>query len=91
MLIETGPGRRRLYRPDDSHDPAREGARSIPEAAGLPPEYHDLLFWYRREYARRPSNSRAADPLLSLRGSGRALWSDEPTDEYVRRLREGWA
>ena len=28
------------------------------------------------------------DPLLSLSGSGRDLWSDEHADEYVRRLRE---
>jgi hypothetical protein len=32
----------------------------------------------------------AHDPLLSLAGSGIHLWSDEPADEYVRRLREGW-
>ena len=32
----------------------------------------------------------AADPLFGLRGSGRALWSDEPADTYVKRLREGW-
>lgn len=28
------------------------------------------------------------DLLLSLRGSGKALWADEHADEYVRRLRE---
>ena len=31
------------------------------------------------------------DLLLSLRGSGRALWADEHADVYVGRLREGWA
>jgi len=31
------------------------------------------------------------DPLLALRGSGRALWADEPADAYVQRLREGWS
>jgi hypothetical protein len=30
------------------------------------------------------------DPLLALRGSGKKLWADEHTDEYVKRLREGW-
>jgi TDG/mug DNA glycosylase family protein len=30
------------------------------------------------------------DPLLELRGSGAELWADESSDEYVRRLREGW-
>ena len=28
------------------------------------------------------------DPLLDLAGSGKALWSDEHADEYVRRLRQ---
>jgi hypothetical protein len=31
------------------------------------------------------------DPLLALRGSGKELWAGEHTDEYVRRLRGGWA
>ena len=31
------------------------------------------------------------DPLLALRGSGKELWADEHTDEYVKHLREGWA
>jgi hypothetical protein len=30
------------------------------------------------------------DPLLSLRESGKQLWANEPADDYVRRLREGW-
>jgi hypothetical protein len=29
-------------------------------------------------------------PLLSLRESGKRLWANEPADDYVRRLREGW-
>jgi hypothetical protein len=29
------------------------------------------------------------DPLLSLRGSGKHLWADEHSDDYVRRLRAG--
>lgn len=91
MLVETAPGRRRLYRPDDAYDPAREGSRSIPEVEGLPSEHHALLSWYRQEYARRPSGDREADPLLALQGSGRTLWIDESADQYVRRLREGWA
>ena len=33
--------------------------------------------------------SLVADPLLALRGSDRARWSDEPADAYVQRLREG--
>ena len=32
-----------------------------------------------------------ADPILALRGVGRALWADEEADAYVSRLREGWS
>jgi len=90
LLVETGPGRRRLYRPGDPYDPKREGSRALPEASELPPEYRDLLTWYRREYAQNAGHS-GDDALLALRGSGRALWADEPADTYVTRLREGWA
>jgi len=30
------------------------------------------------------------DPLLQLIGSGRRIWVDEHTDDYVKRLRDGW-
>ena len=33
---------------------------------------------------------READPILSLRGLGKAVWADEDPDAYVDRLREGW-
>jgi len=36
------------------------------------------------------ANSAATDPLLHLANSGSQVWADEPTDDYVRRLREGW-
>jgi hypothetical protein len=35
-----------------------------------------------------PNRKLEEDPLLALAGSGADLWSDEPADEYVRRLRE---
>jgi hypothetical protein len=38
----------------------------------------------------REKRAIAADPLLALYGSGKALWADEHADEYVARLREGW-
>jgi hypothetical protein len=91
MLVESGPGRRRLYRPGDPCDPARDDARAVPEAGDLPAEYRDLLSWYYRVYVRSDAESPGDDPLLDLRGSGRALWADEPTDAYVERLRAGWA
>jgi hypothetical protein len=90
MLVESGPGRRRLYRPGDPYDPAREGARALPGAGDLPAEYRELLTWYRAEYARPGAGKPGEDALLALRGSGRALWADEPADAYVERLRAGW-
>lgn len=91
MLIESGSGRRRLYRPGDPYDPAREGARALPEVSELPADYQDLVTWYRRVFARPATAEPRDDALLALRGSGRALWADEPADAYVQRLREGWA
>lgn len=90
MLFETGQSRRRLFRPGDPYDPAREGGKITPAREDIPTAYGELLDWYHSEYAGRRPPVREADPLLSLRGSGTALWSDEPADEYVRRLREGW-
>jgi hypothetical protein len=90
MLVESRPGRRRLFRPDDPYDPAREGSRTIPESADIPANYQSLLAWYRDDYTRRKRGARDVDPLLALKGAGRHLWADEPADAYVRRLREGW-
>jgi hypothetical protein len=90
MLVETGPNRRRLYRPGDAADAARRGAKMTPARSAIPPRYHGLLDWYEREYAPRPGLEPEADPLLALRGSGREIWADEHADQYVRRLREGW-
>ena len=30
------------------------------------------------------------DPILALRGVGKAIWADEDADAYVERLRSGW-
>ena len=90
MLTETGPNRRRLYRPGDSAHEARRGAKTTPARSAIPPRFHRLLDWYAREYAPQRGRKPEADPLLALRGSGRELWADEPADQYVRRLRERW-
>jgi hypothetical protein len=90
MLLETGPGRRRLFRKGDSCHPDREGAKITPEREDLPPGYSGLLGWYRDWSLAVTNNSPNEDPLLSLRGSGKHLWADEHADDYVRRLREGW-
>jgi hypothetical protein len=90
MLFETAPGRRRLFRTGDSYDPSREGAKTIPAKEYVPPNYWNLLDWY-REWNRDNAGDRIKnDPLLALRGSGKHIWAGEHADEYIRRLREGW-
>ena len=90
MLVETKPGRRRLFRTGDSYDPAREGSKTIPAETDIPAQHVSLLDWY-REWNRDNVEDRIKnDPLLALYGSGKDLWADEHADEYIRRLREGW-
>src|SRR5208282_2590026 len=90
MLLETGSGRRRLFRKGDSYHPGREGAKVIPDRENLPSGSSGLLSWYLAWSEVKTGNISREDPLLSLRGSGKHLWAEEHADDYVRRLREGW-
>jgi hypothetical protein len=90
MLVETSPGRRRLFRIGDSYHPAREGSKTTPEMKELPEKYRDLLDWYRGWGQDNVEERIKNDPLLALYGDGKDLWADESADDYVRRLREGW-
>ena len=90
MLVESAPGRRRLFRSGDSYDPRREGAKIVPETDEIPQGYAGLLTWYWDWAAKATSASLQNDPLLALRGSGKQVWAGEHADDYVRRLREGW-
>ncbi len=90
MLIETSPGRRRLFRTGDSYDAAREGSKTVPAIEDIPAKYADLLDWYRGWNRDNVAERIKNDPLLALRGSGKHIWADEHADEYIRRLREGW-
>jgi hypothetical protein len=90
MLVETSPGRRRLFRIGDSYHPAREGSKTTPEIEELPEKYRDLLDWYRGWGQDNVEERIKNDPLLALYGDGKELWADETADDYVRRLREGW-
>ena len=90
MLIETRPGRRRLFRTGDSYNPQRERAKITPEPEDIPHRYSALLSWYQDWSAMSAGKAMEEDPLLALRGSGKDLWADEHADDYVRRLREGW-
>lgn len=87
MLVATGPSRRRLFRDDDQAHPKRDGAKTHPRREDIPAGYHELLDWYAESWS---APSVAQDPLLALRGRGVNLWSDEPVDEFVRKLREDW-
>ncbi len=89
MLVETTRGRRRLYRPGDPHHPQRHG-KMRPAREDVPPRYRELIDWYETAYATKTRGAKE-DPLLALRGSGRALWAEDHADDYVKRLREGWA
>ncbi len=90
MLLETVPGRRRLFCEGDPFHPDRKGSKVTPKPEDLPSGYSGLLSWYQEwcKVLRRTASE--ADPLLALRGSGKHLWAKEPADAYVRRLREGW-
>jgi hypothetical protein len=90
MLFETAPGRRRLFRNGDVCDPAREGAKTMPDRDEIPSQYAPLLDWY-TDWSHDDVEERIKnDPLLALYGDGKDLWADEHADEYVRRIREGW-
>ena len=89
MLVETAKGRRRLFRPGDPCHPLRAAGKDVPDEREIPPAYAPLLEWYRREYL-RANGGGESDPILSLRGMGKAVWAQEDADAYVDRLREGW-
>jgi hypothetical protein len=90
MLFETGPSRRRLFRNGDTYDPARENAKTVPAKEDIPSQYAYLLDWYRDWTQDSVAERIKNDPLLALYGDGKDLWADEPADDYVQRIREGW-
>ena len=89
LLFATARGRRRLFRPGDPRHPDRRG-NVVPQRSRLPAAYRSLIDWYHTVYAIRREDA-PPDPVLALRGVGRALWADEEADAYVARLREGWS
>ncbi len=90
MLVESGPGRRRLFRTGDSYHVSREGSKTHPAPEDLPERYRKLLDWYGRWDASPAVRRADDDPILGLVGSGKHLWRNEDPDQYVRSLREGW-
>jgi hypothetical protein len=90
MLYETAEGRRRIFRKGDPENPGRRDSKSVPASNEMPEDYRDLLTWYENWCTRETNRAIENDPLISLAGSGRQLWSEEHADGYVDRLRAGW-
>lgn len=91
MLFETRAGRRRLYREGDPVHPGRRKGKVLPSVDDLPVKYRSLIDWYRSEYAAGSAKLESEDSILALRGLGKEIWVAENPDEYVRKLRGGWA
>ena len=89
MLVETGPRRRRLYLPGDPCHPKRSTGKDVPEVGAIPAPYRDLVEWYRDTFA-KGADGGTQDPILAMRGLGKALWADENADAYVQHQRQGW-
>lgn len=95
LLFATGRRSRRLYRPGDPCDPGRGGGQELPDQDALPEAQRGLIDWYRQRYLRGgdstpDATAAASDPILRLRGLGKALWEEQDPDAYVDRLRSGW-
>lgn len=90
MLYETAEGHRRVFRKGDPENPDRRDSKSVPARNEMPEGYRDLLTWYENWCQAETNRAIENDPLISLAGSGRQLWSDEHADGYVDRLRAGW-
>lgn len=87
MFFETARGRRRLVKPGDPCHPMRESGKQFPVLTEIPVKYRDLIDWYHSVYTHMATLD-ISDPILSLRGVGKALWAEDSADDYVKRLRE---
>jgi hypothetical protein len=90
MFYRLGDGSIRLYRPGDDCDPDRSG-KTHPDRSEIPPAYHPLIDWYEKEYCGDAPAEAGDDPILSLRGLGKGIWSNIDPDEYIRELRADWS
>lgn len=88
MLTVTSKGRRRLFKLGDPCHHLRTG-KTIPSEKDIPKKYHKLVAWYNHDYA-GSGDTEEVDPILSLRGKGKAIWRQEDADSYVSQLRAGW-
>ena len=84
FLVETGRGRRRLFREGDASHPQRKG-KAVPSPEDLPARYLPLLKWY-EGWSKRSSLKSSQDLLGSLAG----IWTFGSAEDYLRELRDGW-
>ena len=68
---------------------SRSTDQDLPEGRESPSNRSELLDQHRSE-SDSTHNRIETDPILSLRGLGSNIWTDENADHYVKRLREGW-
>jgi hypothetical protein len=87
MLYATGVGTRRLFREGDDFHPDRKG-KITPKPEDIPAKYHDLLDWYKTQYA--PQKDEWLRGVFEMIGAGKEDFAGVNADDYVRQLREGW-
>ena len=63
--------------------------KNLPEEGEISTAQKELLESYGCDYDSDRDDTET-DPILSLRGLGKDIWTDEEADSYVKRLREGW-
>ena len=85
MLTALGRGDRRLFREGDKVEAGRNPERTHPDPKDIPPQYHELIRWYEKEWF--PRNPKIQDPLLAAAGTGRTVWKIDAV-LYVQQLRE---
>lgn len=90
LLFRNEDGSLRLFLPGDPYHPERKSGRTTPDPGSLPPEYAEILDWYRAEYARAGRSRNIEDPILGLRGVGKELWKDLGGEKFITGLRKNW-
>jgi len=89
MFFKIPGGAYRLFRPGDNCHHDRKG-KITPRREDLPAQYHSLLDWYEKDYARlSPLTSDEDDPVLGMWGVGKEIWK-EGGDAFVAKERAAW-
>ena len=76
-----------MFKPGDPCHRSRLPGKEAARVDDIPAAYRKFIEWYRKEYV---GASDETDPILSLRGLGRKIWTDENADSYVERVRGTW-